>query len=235
VIRRLLPASLIAASCLALVVPGAAAAATTTDKQLASAGVLVQSDFPAGWTTKARAKTPDSALDKAAAKIPSCKPFIAFGKANKKNPRAKSPSFDQAHSDVANSVSVYPSDVKAEATVRTFSDARMPDCLQKLFNAAYAMQLRKDEQTAAQVDSISTTIAELPDIRIGDQAVVYQGTVDIYMKDGSTQIVALGFAATRVGRAVAGYSWTSDIDISDVLQPAIVSSVNRLQDAQAAG
>jgi len=234
VIRRLLPALLVAASCVSLVAPGATAA-TTTDKQLASTGVLVQSDFPAGWTTKARAKTPDSALDKAAAKIPSCKPFIAFGKANKTNPRAKSPSFDLSHSNVTNSVSVYPSDVKAEATVHTFSDARMPECLQKLFNAAYAMQLQKDEQTAAQVDSISTTIAELPDIRIGDQAVVYQGTVDIYMKDGSTQIVALGFAATRVGRAVAGYSWTSDIDISDVLQPAIVSSVNRLQDAQAAG
>ena len=63
---------------------------------------------------------------------------------------------------------------------------------------------------------------------------MYQGTVDIYMKDGSTQIVALGFAATRVGRAISGYSWTSDVDISDVLQPAIVGSVARLQNAQSA-
>ena len=219
----------------ALAAPGAAAAtAATTDKALASTGVLVQTDFPAGWTESARTKTSGAALDAAARKVPSCKAFLAFSRAQRKHPRTQSPNFDQSHSNVTNSVSVYPSDAKAEATVADFSAERMPDCLQKLFNAAYAKELRKDPETAAQVDEVSTTIGELPDISIGDQAVVYQGTVDIYMKDGSTQIVALGFAATRVGRAVAGYSWTSDIDISDVLQPAIVGSVARLQDAQSA-
>jgi hypothetical protein len=231
-IRRLVTALLIAAACVALAAPGVAAVTdTTTDKQLASEGVLVQSDFPAAWTTSARARTPDSVLDKAAAKITSCKPFVAFIRAQRDHPRVQSPNFDESHSNVTNSVSVYPSDAKAETTVADFSDRRVPECLQKLFNATYAKELRKDPTQAA-VDSISTTIAELPDIRIGDQAVVYQGTVDIYMKDGSTQIVALGFAATRVDRAVSGYSWTSDVDISDVLQPAIVGSVARLQGAQ---
>jgi len=234
VIRRFVPVLLIAASCFALVAPGAAAA-TTTDKQVARAGVLVQSDFPTGWTTKARAKTPDSVLDAAAAKIASCKPFIAFSKANKNNPRAKSPNFDHEQANVTNTVSVYASDTKAEASIRTFSDARMPECLQKLFNAVYEKQLEQDKKTAAQVTSVTTAIAPVADVRIGNEAVAYQGTVDIGLKDGTTQTVGIGFAATRVGKAVAGYSWTSDTDISATLQPAIVTSVKRLQDAQATG
>jgi hypothetical protein len=234
VIRRLLPAVLIAASCVALVAPGAAAAATT-DKQLARAGVLVLSDFPAGWTTSARAKTPDAELDAAATKIATCKPFIAFGKANKMNPRAKSPNFDQSQSNVTNTVSVYPSDTKAESAIRTFSDQRMPDCLQKLFNTVYEQQLRKDPKTKAQVTSATTSIGAVPDVRIGDEAVAYQGTVDVGLKDGTTQTIGIGFAATRVGKAVAGFSWTSDTDISATLQPAIVTSVKRLQDAQPTG
>ena len=230
--RRLLVALLTVASLVALAAPGAAAA--TTDKQIARAGVLVQSDFPADWTSRARAKTPDAALDAAAAKIASCKSFLAFSKANRKNPRVLSPNFEQQRSSVTNAVSVYPSDAKAQATIHTFSDTRMPDCLQKLFNAIYQRQLQQDPKTRNQVTSVTTTIGTLPDVRIGDEAVVYQGTVDVGLKDGSTQVIALGFAASRVGKAIAGYSWTSDTDISDTLQPAIVTSLTRLQNAQSA-
>ena len=215
----------------ALVAPVAGAA--TTDKQLARAGVLVQSDFPSGWEASARAKTSDAALDAAAAKVVSCKPFLAFSKANRRNPRAKSPNFEQGQSNVTNSVSVYGSTAKAESAMATFADSRMPDCLQKLFNAEYEKQLERDEKTAAQVTSVNTAIAAVPDVRIGDQAVAYQGTVDIGLKDGTTETIGLGFAASRVDKAVSGYSWTSDTDISATLQPAIVASVTRLQDAQA--
>jgi hypothetical protein len=38
----------------------------------------------------------------------------------------------------------------------------------------------------------------------------------------------------RVGKLVAGYSWTSDTDVSAALQPAIVASVTRMHDAQSA-
>jgi hypothetical protein len=210
----------------------APAAAATTDKQLARAGVLVQSDFPSGWTASPRAKTSDAALDAAAAKVVSCKPFLAFSKANRRNPRARSQNFEQGQSNVTNSVSVYGSTARAEAAMATFADSRMPDCLQKLFNAEYEKQLERDEKTAAQVTSVTTEIAAVPDVRIGDQAVAYQGTVDIGLKGGTTETIGLGFATSRVGKAVSGYSWTSDTDISATLQPAIVSSVTRLQDAQ---
>jgi hypothetical protein len=232
VTRRLLLTLLVVVSSVGLLAPAATAA--TTDKQRARAGVLVQSDFPAGWTKHARAKTSDKERDAAAAKVPSCKPFLAFSKANRKNPRVQSPDFEQGNSNVNNTVSIYPSDKKAEVAMQTFGDARMPDCLQQLFTAVYEQQLRQDEQTGPQVTSVTTTISPVPNVRIGDEAVAYQGTVDVGLKDGSTQTIGLGFAAARVDDAIAGYSWSSDTNISATLQPAIVTSVKRLQDAQSA-
>jgi hypothetical protein len=232
VTRRVALAVLAAAMLVVLAAPGAGAA--TSDKQLARAGVLVKSDFPAGWTQRARAKTPDDALDALAAKVVSCKPYLAFSKANRRNPRVNSPTFEQSQSNVTNAVSVYTSVAKAVSAIATFSDPRMPDCLQKVVNAVYEQQFKKDKQTAAQVTSVTTSIAPVPEVRLGDQAVAYQGTVDIGLKDGTTQTIGLGFAKARVGKVVSGYAWSSDTDISATLQPAIVTSVNRLRDAQPA-
>jgi hypothetical protein len=213
----------------------AAAAASASDAQLGRAGVLVASDFPAGWTESKRAKSSDTALDAAAAKIASCKPFVAFSKANRKYRRAQSANFDLASSTVTNAVSVYPSAAKAAAVITTFTDERMPACLEKLFDASYQAQLKQNPKTAKTVTSVHTSIAGVPDVHIGDQSIAYQGTVDIGLTDGTTQTVGLGFAAARVGQALAGYSWTSDADISAALQPAIVKSAGRLQAAQATG
>jgi hypothetical protein len=228
-------ALVVSAVALMLAVTLPAGAAATSDEQVAHAGVLVASDFPAGWKESPQAKSSDKARDAAAAKVVSCRPYLAFSKANRKNPRAKSPNFDMGHSNVTNTVSVYASTAKAEAAMATFSDPRMSDCLQKLFDTAYAQQLKRDPKTAKQVTSVSTVIAPIPDVRVGDQALAYQGTVDIGLKDRATERVGLGFAAARVGRAIAGYSWTSDTDISATLQPAIVTSVDRLQEAQSTG
>jgi hypothetical protein len=230
VIRRL--ALVLAAAALAVALAAPTAGAAPSDRKLARAGVLAQSDFPAGWTASTRAKTPNSVLAAAAAEIVSCKPFLAYSKASRKNPRVKSPNFDQGQSSVSNSVSVYPSTAKAESAMATFSDSRMSDCLQKLFNSVYERQLEKDEKHATQVTSVTTSIAPVPDVRLGDQAVAYQGTVDVGLKDGTTETIGIGFASARVGKAVSGFSWTSDTDISATLQPAIVTSVSRLQDAQ---
>ena len=81
---------------------------------------------------------------------------------------------------------------------------------------------------------MNTSIAPVADVRIGDEAVAYQGTVDVGFKDGTTLTIGLGIVSARVGDAVVGYSWTSDTDISATLQPAIVKSVSRLQRAQSA-
>ena len=81
------------------------------------------------------------------------------------------------------------------------------------------------------MESVTTEIAREEGIRLGDDAVVYQGTVDVGLKNGTTQTVGLGFVTVRVGTALAGYSYTTDTDISAALQPAIVASVTRLQRA----
>ena len=113
----------------------------------------------------------------------------------------------------------------------TCRDAKLPTCLQQLFNAVFTKQLRKDKTVAKQLKSITTDVGLAKDVSIGDDAVVYQGTVDVALKNGTTQTVGLGFLTVRVGTALSGYSYTSDTDISAALQPAIVSSVTRLQRA----
>jgi hypothetical protein len=217
---------------LALVVLTAApAAATSSDQQLAKAGVLQLSDFPAGWKQGARGPDSDAQVDAQAAKLASCRPFRTFTAENRKHPRAKSADFDLGQASVDNTVSVFPSTAKAVAAMTTFRDAKLPTCLQQLFNAVFTKQLRKDKTVAKQLKSITTDVGLAKDVSIGDDAVVYQGTVDVALKNGTTQTVGLGFLTVRVGTALSGYSYTSDTDISAALQPAIVSSVTRLQRA----
>lgn len=231
-IVRALLGTLLAGS---VVVAGAAPAiAAPSDKEIARAGVLVRSDFPSDWTSSTGVQTSDAALDAAADQVESCRPFLAFSRANKKNPRAKSPNFDHGQSNVTNTVSVYPSTAKASASLRMLSDPGLPDCLQRLFSSIFERQLAKQSDVADQIIAVNTSIAPVTDVRIGDEAVAYQGTVDIAMKDGTTRTIGLGIVSSRVGDAVAGYSWKSDTDVSVILQPAIVKSVNRLQRAQSA-
>jgi hypothetical protein len=78
---------------------------------------------------------------------------------------------------------------------------------------------------------VKTTLGREEGIRLGDDAVVYLGTLAVGLKNGTSQTVNLGFLVVRAGRALAGYSYTSDTDISAALQPAIVASVTRLQRA----
>jgi hypothetical protein len=230
VIRRTLFVVLLATGVVATTaVPGTAA--ESSDQQIARAGVLVRADFPTGWKSSTRAPTADTSFDATAAQVPSCTPFLTFSRANKSRPRARSQNFDHAQSHVTNAVSVYPSTAKATVAMRTFSDPRLPDCFQKVYSAVYERQLAKNDQ----ITSVSAAVAPVADVRIGDEAVAYQGTLAVALADGTTQTIGIGVVTARVGDAVVGYSWTSDTDISAALQPAIVQSVNRLQKAQSTG
>ena len=52
------------------------------------------------------------------------------------------------------------------------------------------------------------------------------------MKDGSSQQFGIGNAAVQVGRAVSDFTYTtSSADLGEVVQPAIDSSIARLQAA----
>lgn len=213
----------------------AASGATRSDaKQVAQAGVLRISDFPTGWSQTARASSSDDELDASAAKIARCRQFVAFSKANKKNPRAKSPAFEQGQANVDNTVSVYPSVAKATAAMRTYADADLPVCLDKLFSAEFKAQLSKQPKVAKQLRSVKLDIGRLDGVQIGDEAVAYEGTAAVGLKDGTVTTIGLAVIAVRVDDAISGYSYTADTDISAALQPAIVASVSRLRAATAA-
>ena len=118
--------------------------------------------------------------------VAACKPFLAFSRANRKYRRAQSDNFTLQGSTVTNAVSVYPSTAKATATVTTFTAPEMPACLKQLFETSYRRQLKDDPKTAKTVTSVKTSINAVPNVRIGDQSVAYQGRVDIGLTDGTT-------------------------------------------------
>ena len=126
---------------------------------------------------------------------------------------------------MTNAVSVFPSTEKAVAAMATFADPRVPKCFDQLFNAVFRAQLTKTKSLAKQLVSVRTHIGLVTGVRIGDQAIVYQGPVNVALKNGTTQTIGLGVISVRVGATLAGYSYTSDVDISGALQPAIVASV----------
>jgi hypothetical protein len=232
--RRAPLAALLALATLALAaLPTATAAAATSARDRAKAGVLVLADFPSGWTQHQQAKISDAKVIVLASKIVQCKPFVEFSKANRASPRVESPDFEQGQASVSNRVTVYPSTAKATTAMDTVSDGRLPACFEKLYTAETKVELAKSKN-ATRVVSISAKIAPVPGVRIGDQVVVYQGAVDVGLKNGTSQATDVGYLWVRVGDAVGSYLYLSNTDISAALQPAIVKSVKRLQDAQSA-
>jgi hypothetical protein len=225
---------------LALLVAGtaaapASAASTSSDRAVARAGLLALTDFPSGWHQGKRGDTSNAELDAKAAKIASCKPFMAFSKANRGNPHASSPDFSHDQSSVTNAVSVYPSIPAATAAMTDFSDPGLPVCLDQLFTRVFRGELAKTKSVARQITGITTDIKPIAGVRIGDEALVYQGPVTITLKSGAPESMGIGVMSVRTGRAIDGYSWTSDVGIETALQPAIVASVGRLQQAASAG
>lgn len=209
----------------------AAPASRSSDQQLAKAGVLVRSDFPGGWSQAKRDDSSDASVQQAATKIPGCAQFVKFSKTNKQNPRAESPEFTLGQSSVDNTANVFPSVKAATTAMTTFGSSALPACLDKLFTSVFNAQFAADPKTAEQITGLGVKINRLRGIKIGDKAIAYEGVVDVNLTDGSTETIGLGYIAIQVGRAVSGFTYSSDSDISAALQPAIVSSVARLKKA----
>jgi hypothetical protein len=82
------------------------------------------------------------------------------------------------------------------------------------------------------VKGVKVTIEQQPITGLGDDSVIYEGNALVTLKDGTTQQLGLGNAAVQVGRAVSDFTYTTtDADLTEILQPAIESSVARLQTA----
>jgi hypothetical protein len=210
------------------------AATSSADQAIAQAGVLVAGDFPSGWVQKPHDSSGDAATAKAAAKISSCKQFAAFTKANKKNPRAVSPDFDLGQASVSNTVALFSSAQSATAALAAFRNSSVAPCLNSLFSVLLKAQLAKDKTVGSQIKSIKSQVALASGVQGGDEAVAYEGPVVVTLKNGQATTIDVGYATIRDGRAVNGYSYTTDSDISTVLTNAVNSSNNRLVAALAA-
>ncbi len=204
---------------------GAASTGNATDKQIASAGALVASDFPATYTQAARDTSSDAQTTKQAAKVAACKKLVAFMKVTKQNTEVKSPEFNAGQTQIDNTVTVFPTAAKAKAAVDTYAATGIPAC--------FAQLVGKLAQQAG--GKATADIKKVQDVTAGDQAVAYEGPVQITESDGSQATLAFGNLVIRVGRGVAVYSYNHDANtsIETDLKAAVSSSGGRLEQALA--
>jgi len=216
-----------AAVVMGLVAPvaGAASTGSATDKQIATAGVLVASDFPATYTQAARDTSADAQTQKQAAKLAACKKVVAFMKAVKQNTEVKSPEFNAGPTQIDNTVTVFPTAAKAKAAVDAYAATGIPACFAQLLGKA--AQQGGGKATA--------DIKKVQDVTAGDQAIAYEGPVQITESDGTQTTLAFGNLVIRVGRGVAVYSYNHDANtsIQTDLKNAVSSSGGRLEQALA--
>jgi hypothetical protein len=210
-----------------VVAPAAGAASTgrATDRQIATAGVLVAGDLPASYTQSARDTSSDAQTQKLAAKIPACTKVVAFMKLTDKNTEVKSDDFAQGQTLVDNTVTVFPTAAKAKAAVDAYAATGVPKCFGQLVG-----KVAQQSGGTAKAD-----IEKVSDVTAGDQAIAYEGPVAITEADGSQATLAFGNLVIRVGRGVAVYSYNHDAQtsIQTDLRNAVESSGTRLQDALA--
>ena len=208
----------LAATSLIVSATGAGAASKANDLKIARAGVLVTSDFPAGWTGSRNPASSDAAAIKAAKKIPSCSDFVKLRTATAPLPQARSLAFgDGAGTSASNVVHAFTATAKATSAMKLWSSTKMPACLEKF------------TQQAAGTDA--TVTVDTADVTtLSPDAVGYSAKVSD--SNGVIQEVLLSIAVP-VGRFISVY--TVDVQSADaVLDPvdaAVESSLTRLDAA----
>jgi hypothetical protein len=205
----------------------AAAARSGDDLEIAKSGTLVVTDLPAGFSTKP--DTDSSAAEKIrlAKGISGCAPYVALQKTIAQLPSARSASLEDATRKVSNEVDVFKADRAASAALALYAKPSLVGCLEKLFEKVL---LQNPEIGSG--DDVVVTLERQDIAGLGDDSVVYEGTVVLRGSDGSTEQLGIGNAAVRVGRAVDAISFsTSGADLVEILTPAIDASVGRLRAA----
>ena len=204
---------------------GAASAGGASDKEIATAGVLVASDLPATYTESPRDTSSDASTEKVAKQLAACKKLVAFRKAVDQYTEVKSDDFSQGQTQIDNSVTVFPTAAKAKAAVDAYAATGLPTCFAQLVG-----KLAQQSGGQAKAD-----IKKVKDVSVGDQSIAYEGPVAITEKDGSKATLGFGNLVVRVGRGVAVYSYNHDAatSITDDLKSAVGNSGGRLQQALA--
>ncbi|MFI5048097.1 MAG: hypothetical protein ACHQIG_13605 [Acidimicrobiia bacterium] len=231
-LRTVLVGALVSAVVVVGLAGPAGARSASGDRKIAKAGVLLSSDFPAGFAGKPSTAESDAAVAKLAKGIPACAQYTALKKATDQQPQAKSLEYEDSTRQVSNEVDVFPSAAAAGGALALYAKKSVPTCLDRLFTKLLTQTYAKDPQTKGKIAGIKVTITPQAVSGLGDNSVVYEGNAQITGKDGTTQQIGLGNAAVLAGRAVSDFTYvTTGAGLNEVLQPAVVASVARLRDA----
>jgi hypothetical protein len=224
-----LPRALAVAAVLVLASGTAASAASQAgDTSVARSGVLVASDFPAGFTASAASTKTHADTIRLAKLVDGCAPYISLQKAVTPLPQAKSPRFGDGARDIGNEVDVFPTERGAAAALVMYSKPSVVGCLEHLFEK----QTRLDPSQRGSLDDVVVKLDRQDIAGLGDDSVVYEGNLTLTGTDGSTRQLRIGSAVVRVGRVVDVVTYTTTGDsLTDVLASAIDSSVARLRSA----
>jgi hypothetical protein len=195
-----------------------AGASKADDVKTARTGVLIASDFPAGWSGT-RANSPsDAAVIKRASSIKDCKNYVALRKLTQALPKAHSLDYsDGSTSTMSNVVNAFATTGKMNAAMKLFSSSTIASCL--------------EQYTQKAVGSKGTVTLTPADISgLGADTVGY--TADIADSSGTVVDQLLTFAVP-VGRYISAY--TVEVQSSDApiatIDAAVNASITRLQDA----
>jgi hypothetical protein len=229
-LRRVTRASAIAFVLATLVATGAGAASQSADGAIARAGAFAPSDFPDGFEPSASTEKSHADNITLAKGVDGCAPYIALQKSLARLPQVKSARFGDETRSIGNEVDVFPSEKAATAALVLYAKSSVVGCLENLFEK----QARQDPETADAIDDVVVELDRQDIAGLGDDSVVYEGSVVVTGTDGSTAQLGVGIAAVRVGRAVDAVSYTTKGgSLTEVLTPAIDASVARLRTALA--
>ncbi|HEY3670130.1 MAG TPA: hypothetical protein VGN51_04280 [Acidimicrobiia bacterium] len=228
--RALAAAVLITALAATTAAPAAVAASQSGDSAIARAGAFVASDLPATFEPSAASSKSHTDNVRLAKGVDGCGPYVTVQKAVTSLPQVKSPSFADDTRTIGNEVDVFPSDKAASAALVLYAKSSVVGCLENLFEK----QARQDPDLRDSLDDVVVNLDRQDIAGLGDDSVVYEGSIELTGTDGSTKQIGIGSAAVRVGRAanVVTYSTAGD-SLTDVLTPAIDASVSRLRSALA--
>jgi hypothetical protein len=223
--------ALAAAALVVVLASGSAfAGSQSRDDAVARAGVFVASDLPAGFEPSAASSTSHADNLRLAKGVDGCGPYLTLQKAVMVLPQAKSSRFADQTGNIGNEVDVFPTERAAVAALVLYAKSSVVGCLENLFEK----QTRQDPRLRGSLDDVVVTLDRQDIAGLGDDSVVYEGSIALTGTDGSSQQIGIGSAAVRVGRVidVVTYSTTGGA-LTDVLTPAVDASVSRLRSALA--
>jgi hypothetical protein len=211
-----------------LLVAPASAASRRADTAIARAGVFLSSDLPPGFTASNEPQQTHADNIRLAKGVAGCGPYVTLQKTVAPLPQAKSSRFVDASRSVGNEVDVFPSERAASSALAQYAKSSIVGCLENLFEK----QARQDPKGGAALDDVTVTLDRQDIVGLGDESVVYEGSVALTGKDGSSAQVGVGSAAVRVGRAVDVVTYSTQGEaLPEILGPALDASVGRLRAA----